>query len=284
VGVQARQQGANHPKRRGEQSSACEGRKCACALLEPPQAHWFAGAIGRRIAPESGLRPAGRLRGLPLGSIVVRNGVKEGQLVGPEALQTEAVAAYRGWLLGHHCPLLIRGLWVRVPRGLPKPQVRRHMPSDRTPSAHALATLFAVRVSCGGLLTKTAPSGPNARRHRRSGRLPSAPLRSWRVPWLGAHVPTGCRVEDSTTRHQRSTPCPPQPLAGSGRLPALPDDRTRPSDHGSPHRPASNHGEMRSGPARVKGACGVASDRASSTLDPHRSEPEVCSYRGDAED
>lgn len=31
-----------------------------------------------------------------------------------------------------------------------------------------------------------------------------ASLRSRRVPWLGAHVPKGCRVEDSRTRHQRS--------------------------------------------------------------------------------
>jgi hypothetical protein len=70
----------------------------------------------------------------------------------------------------------------------------------------------------------------------------------------------------------------------NGRLPAARGWRILPSDPEIPHRPASNHGEVRSGPARVKGACGVASDRASSTLDPHRSGPGVGSYRGDAED
>jgi hypothetical protein len=53
---------------------------------------------------------------------------------------------------------------------------------------------------------------------------------------------------------------------------------------GAPHRPlAIIDREVRSGPARVSGASGVASDRASSTLDPHRPEPKVGSYRGDAE-
>jgi hypothetical protein len=34
--------------------------------------------------------------------------------------------------------------------------------------------------------------------------LPLRFARSRRGPWLGAHVPTGRRVEDSRTRHQRS--------------------------------------------------------------------------------
>jgi hypothetical protein len=70
--------------------------------------------------------------------------------------------------------------------------------------------------------------GPKARRHRRAGRLPPASLRSRRVPWLGAHVSRGCLVEDSRTRHQRSTPCrcttrrigrlPPCAVARAARL------------------------------------------------------------------
>src|SRR5690348_14870094 len=36
-------------------------------------------------------------------SIVVRTGVKECRLAGPESLSAEASDAWRGWLLWHHC-------------------------------------------------------------------------------------------------------------------------------------------------------------------------------------
>jgi hypothetical protein len=125
--------------------------------------------------------------------------------------------------------------------------------------------------------------GPNARRHRRAGRLPPlrfAALQARPLAWRAraSRVP-GRRQQNSPStidtlsmRHSPNRPGDPPHLTAHAAK----------SGFGFPHRPASNHGKGRSGTARVKSACGVASDRASSTLDPHRTEPKVGSYRGDA--
>jgi hypothetical protein len=116
-----------------------------------------------------------------------------------------------------------------------------------------------------GLPSGSSPKGSEAR-------LPLAwRARSNRVP-----------VEDSRTRHQRSTPC----LCTTRSIGWLPESVVEvgpPSDRRLPHRPASDHGKC--GPARRASRAPPASQAIEQArpLDPHRAEPEVGSYRGDAE-
>src|SRR3954467_15259901 len=42
-------------------------------------------------------------------------------------------------------PVRVRGLWVRVPRGLPKPRVSAHMAAATISSGHTFATFCVVR-------------------------------------------------------------------------------------------------------------------------------------------
>jgi hypothetical protein len=68
-------------------------RKARADRTERPEDGTGSAGLGARLgasAPQA------------VGSIVVRNGVKRCQLVGSEALSSEASDAQRGWLLGHH--------------------------------------------------------------------------------------------------------------------------------------------------------------------------------------
>lgn len=108
---------------------------------------------------------------------------------------------------------------------------------------------------------KAGPEGPKARRHHRgSGRLPATQLRFALGAALGlartCQHGAGSKTADLAIndRHPLSVgACTKRPATGPCGWSRLPSGR------GLPDRPASNHGEVRSGPARVKGACGVAS-------------------------
>jgi hypothetical protein len=93
---------------------------------------------------------------------------------------------------------------------------------------------------------KTGPlQGPKGAPPPKDGPCPPSAPAPGGGPWLGAHVPNGCRPE--TTRliiNER------HPSSGGGRLLALVAHAVLPTDRGAgaPHRPASDHGKC--GPAR----------------------------------
>ena len=127
-------------------------------------------------------------------------------------------------------------------------------------SSPSIASTDVIQRSCPSACDQDGPHlGPKARRHHRAGRLPTASLRSGRVPWLGAHVPTGRRGEDMRTRRQRSTPCRWQLLAGRAGHSPSPAGPCRSVGLGFPHRAACNHGRDR--PARNASGAPTASLR-----------------------
>jgi hypothetical protein len=137
------------------------------------------------------------------------------------------------------------------------------------------------RIADNFLYVSSRPQWADARPHQRTGRaaLHSASLRSGRGPWLGAH--TRQRVPPQTVEGS-STTAPED--ARCGRLPAAVAQAVcRVAEVWGSASPRQQSWEVRSGTARVKGASGVASDRASSPPDPRRPEPQGGSYRGAAE-
>ena len=169
------------------------------------------------------------------------------------------------------------------------PHTRRRTTDDEMPSlgcrdggrsACRIAFLTSFSTS-----SRRAPPGPKARRHHRAGRLPSTPLRCAPGAALGlartCQQGAGSKTAELAIndRHPadvvlaETAGCPPPAVDACFRLivgyriaPLAIMEKCGPARHASRAPPASLR------------------DRASSTLDPHRSEPKVGSYRGDAED
>jgi hypothetical protein len=118
-------------------------------------------------------------------------------------------------------------------------------PLSRAHSADASADKFLY-------VFKPGPTGPGMRAAT-GGRAAGGSSPWGAPPWRPLAWRTrakGCRPETTRLRHQRRTPW------GSPGMPASVTCGSAPQPShfgaGAPHRPASNHGKGRSGPARVK--------------------------------